>query len=344
MSDYLAKSKSLGVDPLSILVVGVGSTYSAAQSCRALWPAAGLAVADTQAEILGAAQPKSPLWAQERRKKEIRMKGFFDDVPKLRPFMVMSDPHFSGFYKAAPRHERAHPTVKFARDEGAQTTTIEQQWGKLNGMQKATVDFLVMDMRGNELGALRGCGHRMVKAFRWVLVRTDFGSYYDGAPTYYDVCDYLQGEGLNPIGFFPDASRMAGHALFFRGESPYPRNRLNLRGKVDPKATININYDPYGEYASRILTELEQSMVIIGVCDDTDEKKAYRKALLGKFTDRIAETVAEHSLMGFFESDDFEAIRNFDRDDNEMHEIIERFSKKPICVTSCGTIWKRLTK
>jgi hypothetical protein len=108
-------------------------------------------------------------------------------------------------------HAEIYPTVKEAGRIRMKTISFPNMMKKYN-LDVTNYDFLVMDIQGAEMHALRGMGD-MVNKFKFILLEVSIFELYESQGTFNDILDFLKKYGFSLIDLEMHAEGW-GDALF----------------------------------------------------------------------------------------------------------------------------------
>lgn len=109
-------------------------------------------------------------------------------------------------------HLLNHPDVRFDDTAHVQSVTLDE-WARRNSVDR--VDFLWLDVQGNELAALQG-GQRLLPTVRAMHLEVSVKEVYEGAPLYDQVRAWLGDRGFRVEREKVPAGWDGGNVLFVR--------------------------------------------------------------------------------------------------------------------------------
>jgi FkbM family methyltransferase len=92
-------------------------------------------------------------------------------------------------------HKVAHPEVHYTHDIPMVTKRLDMLF---DGNMEKEIDFLIIDLQGAELKALRGMGD-LLHQFKWAYLEVNKAELYKGCPMVEDLDMYLLGFGFRRV-------------------------------------------------------------------------------------------------------------------------------------------------
>ena len=118
-----------------------------------------------------------------------------DEPGKEVVFHVASNSGLSSSLLGLGRHAVANPSITYVRSINLASATIDSLIE--SGVLPSEIDFLVLDVQGAELLALKGAQGLLASgSLRGALIETSVHPLYEGGSTYLDVSALLQRHGL----------------------------------------------------------------------------------------------------------------------------------------------------
>lgn len=119
------------------------------------------------------------------------------DTEKDIEFVVSSNNGESSSILNFKEVAKIYPTITEIGRIKMQTITIPSMLQKYN-LSPSDYDFLVMDIQGAEMHALRGMGD-MIKNFKFIVLEVSIFELYESQGTFNDVIDYMRTYGFSLI-------------------------------------------------------------------------------------------------------------------------------------------------
>jgi hypothetical protein len=96
------------------------------------------------------------------------------------------------------------------------TTTVEDLIKENN--IKIDFNFLLMDLQGAELDALKGISDELLKKIDYIYTEVEYIPLYTNQPLANDIIDYLEKKNFKFEKFFPEGPSRSGYAFFIKNK------------------------------------------------------------------------------------------------------------------------------
>lgn len=139
------------------------------------------------------------------RPNDTHIKALVSDAEgELVDFKISSNDGQSSSILELGTHKAQHPSVRFVDSKKLVTTTISRLFQVLPTSITSSLDFLVMDIQGMELRALKGMGD-ILGQFKWVYLEVNREEVYKECGLVEEVDQYL-----SQFGFIRIETKWAG--------------------------------------------------------------------------------------------------------------------------------------